>query len=302
MTILHVRAVRRRAGDDSQGVRHVLIGYRKSLERNMRFDEAFDFLVEVSAKVAPALHAAKGRNANSARMSTYGNDLWVAQVAQSYWQQHGLGYQDLTAEHFVAFYDAAWELCRIGVLRPGQFAPMGQGQIGGGVFSGDGYSITEFGLTWLANPDRRAAGDPSRMAELFAFFVAKYGPGFHQRAVEAIRCHRHGNYLAACVMAGAAAESILLAIAVAKRKDEARVLKEYNSTGGRGRVTKSVVTGLNESLRRSFEAALHVLHYWRDDAAHGMATTILEVEAFASLTQLLRLAQLCDDRWSDLTG
>jgi hypothetical protein len=273
-----------------------------SMERSVRFDEAFEFLVETLSKVAPSLHAANGRNANSARMSTYGNDLWVTQVAQSYWQQHGLGYQDLTAQHFVAFYDAAWELCRIGVLRPGQFAPMGQGQIGGGIFSGDGYSITEFGVAWLANSDRSTVGDPSRMAELFAAFIPKYGPGFYQRAVEAIRCHRHGNYLAACVMAGAAAESILLAIAVTKTKDEPRVLKEYNGTGGRGRVTKSVVAGLSESLRRSFEAALHVLHYWRDDAAHGMATTILEVEAFASLTQLLRLAQLCDDRWSDLTA
>jgi hypothetical protein len=213
----------------------------------VRFDEAFDFLVDTCGKVAPSLRAATGRGAASARMSTYGHDIWIAQVAQSYWQQHGLGYQDLSAEHFVAFYDAAWELGRIGVLRPGQFAPMGQGQIGGGVFSGDGYSITELGVAWLANPDRSTVGDPSRMAELFAAFTAKYGPGFYQRAVEAIRCHRHSNYLAACVMAGAAAESILLAIAVAKTKDEPRVLKEYNGTGGRGRVTKSVVAGLRVS-------------------------------------------------------
>ena len=103
-------------------------------------------------------------------------------------------------------------------------------------------------------------------------------------------------------MAGAAAESILLAVAVAKTKDEPKVLKEYNTTGGRSRVTKSVVSGVGEPLRGSFEAALHVLHYWRDDAAHGMATTILEVEAFASLTQLLRLAQLSDDRWAELTA
>jgi hypothetical protein len=51
-----------------------------------------------------------------------------------------------------------------------------------------------------------------------------------------------------------------------------------------------VVVGLGASTERTFEAALQVLHYWRDDAAHGMATTIVEVEAYASLTQLLRLA------------
>jgi hypothetical protein len=232
----------------------------------VRFDEAFEAVVEHCAGVAPSIRA----QPNAARVNTYGNDIWIAHIAQSYWQRHGLGYQDLSAQHFLGFYDAAWELCRIGVLRPGQFAPRGQGAIGGGVFSGDGYSITEFGATWLANPERRAAGDPSRMSELFAAFAPKYGSGFSQRAAEAIRCHRNGNYLACCVMAGAAAESILLAVAIAKTKDEPKVLKEYNSAGGRSRVTKAVVAGLGESLRRSFEAALHVLHYWRDDAAHGM--------------------------------
>jgi hypothetical protein len=43
-------------------------------------------------------------------------------------------------------------------------------------------------------------------------------------------------------------------------------------------------------------------HHWRDDAAHGMATTISEVEAYASLIQLLRLAQFCSDQWDDLTA
>jgi hypothetical protein len=103
-------------------------------------------------------------------------------------------------------------------------------------------------------------------------------------------------------MAGAAAESILLAVAISKVQDEAKILREYASAGGRGRVTKLITTGLSGPLARAFEAALHVLHYWRDDAAHGKQTTITEVEAYASLTQLLRLAQFCSDRWDELTG
>jgi hypothetical protein len=63
-----------------------------------------------------------------------------------------------------------------------------------------------------------------------------------------------------------------------------------------------VTTGLSGSVARTFEAALQVLHFWRDDAAHGIATTIEEVEAYASLTQLLRLAQFCAERWADLTA
>ena len=263
----------------------------------MRFDEAFDILVQHCAHLATAT----GQVANAARRDTYGNDVWIAGVVRGYYTSR-MDPSRLTEEHYLPFYDAAWELCRIGVLRPGLHAPMGQGAIGSGIFSGDGYSITAFGRDWLANPERRAAGDPSRMSEIFASFENLYGPGFAQRANEAIRCHRTGNYLAACVMAGAAAELILLAIAIAKTEDEPKIFKEYASAGGRGRVTKLVVTGLSGSVARTFDAALQVLHYWRDDAAHGMATTIVEVEAYASLTQLLRLAQFCSDRWAELTA
>jgi hypothetical protein len=268
----------------------------------MRFDEAFEILVDHCAAVSPALAAATGRNGSSARNSTYGNDVWITQVVQNYWASQGIGYMDLEPKHYLPFYDAAWELCRIGVLRPGHYAPMGQGEIGSGKFSGDGYSITEFGHMWFAKADRRMAGDPSRMAHLFASFADAYGRGFAQRANEAIRCHRTSNYLAACVMAGAAAESILLALAIAKTGDEQQVMKEYASAGGRGRVTKLVIQGLKAAVERTFEALLHVLHYWRDDAAHGRATTISEEEAYASLIQLLRLAQFCSDNWDKLTS
>ncbi len=221
----------------------------------MRFDEAFDILVEHCARVAPGLLATTGFLGSSARNSTYGNDIWITAIVRSYWISR-TDPNTLTEQHFKPFYDAAWELCRIGVLRPGHHAPMGVIANGGGLFSGDGYSITGFGAIWLANPDRRVSGDPSRMSELFAAFAPRYGTGFAQRASEAIRCHRNGNYLAACVMAGAAAESILLAIAITKIKDEPKVLKEYASSGGRARVTKMVVGGLRASLGRSFEAAL----------------------------------------------
>jgi hypothetical protein len=262
----------------------------------MRFDEAFEALVEHCAQVAPSLMYAPGR----ARTGTYGNDIWIAAVVRSYWTRRLPPGTDPSDEHYVPFYDAAWELCRVGVLRPGMKSPNGQGQIGGGVFSGDGYSITEFGTEWLADPERRMSADPSRMSEIFGSFAKTYGAGFSQRATEAIRCHRTGNYLASCVMAGAAAESILLAVAIAKAKDEERVLKVYEKSGGRLAVTRIVTTGLSGPLQRQFEAALQVLHYWRDDAAHGKETAISEIEAHASLTQLLRLAHFSQDNWGEL--
>jgi len=42
------------------------------------------------------------------------------------------------------------------------------------------------------------------------------------------------------------------------------------------------------------------LYYWRDDASHGAQTTIQEVEAYAAIGELLRLAQFTSDHWDDL--
>jgi hypothetical protein len=105
------------------------------------------------------------------------------------------------------------------------------------------------------------------------------------------KTYRNQNWLAACVMAGAAAESILLAVAIAKIGDEKKVLTTYNGAGGRSRTTKLVTQGVTASIQQTFETALGVLHYWRDDAAHGMAAALGETEAHEALSRLLRLAQ-----------
>jgi hypothetical protein len=57
-------------------------------------------------------------------------------------------------------------------------------------------------------------------------------------------------------------------------------------------VTKLITHGLTGSVVRTFEAALHVLHY----------CVMMRLEAYASLTQLLRLAQFCSDYWDELTA
>ena len=268
----------------------------------MRFDEAFDILVEYCA--ATNLKLGDAPRAARIRAQALGNDIWIPLIVQTHYQQNNIAANTLTDQHYLPFYDAAWELYQIGVLRPGPRASMGIGQsIGGGTYSTDGYSITKSGRIWLANPQRRAAGDPSRMSISLQCSQNRYGPGFAQRANEAIRCHRNGNYLAACVMAGASAKSSLLAVAIAKVGDETQVLKEYQRAGGRTKVTRLITTGVAASVTQAFESLqLQVLHYWRDDAAHGKATTIEEVEAYASLVMLLRLAQFCADRWADLTA
>src|SRR5438046_2820295 len=107
----------------------------------MRFDEAFDVLVEHCAARSRQLAAATGRTVSIARGQTYGNDIWIPAIVQTHYQRNGIDPNTLTEEQYLPFYDAAWELCRIGVLRPGPPAPQGMVGIGGGgTFSNDGYS------------------------------------------------------------------------------------------------------------------------------------------------------------------
>jgi hypothetical protein len=70
--------------------------------------------------------------------------------------------------------------------------------------------------------------EPQRFAQMLAPYIKRFGPGFHERAQEAVRCYGAHAYLAWCAMCGASAESILLAAAIAKRGEQ-QVLKTYAS-------------------------------------------------------------------------
>jgi hypothetical protein len=236
-----------------------------------------------------------------------GYDLWLPIAVANFWRARG--HPTFTADPrqrqdaacYRPFYDAAWELCRIGVLRPGQNAPMGSrmSQI---EFQGDGFSLTEFGRGWAQTAAQHPPSDPSRFSEVLQPFIGRFGEGFAQRAAEAARCYRTTNYLACCVMAGAAAESILLAVAISKMAgDEGRVLAQYRGAQGRKKITDLIRGGLRQGLAEQFVTASGILSFWRDEAAHGTRTTITEGEAQASLAQLLRFAQLTADYWDTLT-
>jgi hypothetical protein len=255
------------------------------------FDEAFAILVERITAILPTLTPQR-------RAQGY-HDFEVGGLLSVYSQSRAPG-DKLAEDDHPIFYDAAWELARIGVIRPGRHN-FKQNQYGGSGFDGATFSITDFGSRWLQDAGRRAVGDPSRWAQVLQAFTARFGAGYAQRAAEAVRTYRTGNYLAACVMAGAAAESILLAIAIKKSGNEADVIARYNGSGGRQAISSSITGQLAAPVRAQFVSAMQVLHYWRDDAGHGMATTISEIEAFASISQLLRLAQFCDDHWAVLT-
>jgi hypothetical protein len=264
----------------------------------MHFDDALDVLIKYLAAVPES----KGQVARAGQGQSHGGDLWIPHVVQGYWQSRPdqVASEDLQDQHFQPFYDAAWELCRIGVIRPGEFAPRGWAT-DAGLFSGDTFSITRFGRAWLKDASQRPIADPSRLSQVLQGFADRFGGGYAQRATEAVRTYRTGNYLAACVMSGAAAESILLALANAKIGDEAKVLVEYNTTGGRRRLTKRVSNNVSSTLATQLEAALQPLGHRHDGAGHATMTTVSEVEAHIGLTDLLRLAQFVHDHWAELT-
>ena len=261
----------------------------------MHFDDAFEVLIKYLAAVPES-----GKITRTGQ--GHAGDLWIPHVVQGYWQSRP---EPVTAEHmedhhFAPFYDAAWELCRIGVLRPGEFAPRGWAT-DAGLFSGDTFSITKFGRAWLEDVSQRPIADPGRLSQALQTLAERFGGGYAQRATEAVRTYRTGNYLAACVMSGAAAESILLALAIAKIGDEAKVLMEYNTTGGRRRITKRIGVGVAPALATQLDAALQPLGHRYDSAGHAIMTTVSEIEAHIGLTDLLRLAQLVHDHWAELT-
>lgn len=235
-------------------------------------------------------------------LGAYGYDVYIPSVIRTYLRdEEGQSWPDESRVRDLspAFYAAAWELCRRGIIRPG-VARMGLQATDDGS-AGNGYSITPFGRTWLQEADLDAfvPTEPERFAQMIEPFRGLYGPGFHERAQEAIRCYGAHAYLACCAMCGAAAESILLAVATHK-KDEESILKVYSSAGGRARVESIVLGQAKETTRREFAGFMTLLKYWRDESAHGKASQISDNEAYTSIALLLRFAMFVRDHWDEL--
>ena len=279
---------------------------------NLHFEDALNFLIDQLAQV-PASGAGQAR---ARQQRAHGSDIWIDHVSREYWRSQGQALdsmsQDEKEPYSAPFYDAAWELSRRGVLRPAAALPDGQeaanhiGQrINAAPFFGDGYSLTTWGRSWVkaAVAERPVLpSSPSRMTEVLHQFTHLFGKGYGQRAAEAVADWQTGNYLSACTMAGAAAESVLIAVAIQKTGDEARVLSEYLSSSGRRRITKLVRANVANNVGDQFEHALGILSYWRDAAGHGTASSIGEIEAYEAISRLLRLARYTSDNWQILTA
>lgn len=213
--------------------------------------------------------------------------------------QHGSDHDQRTWDLLPFALETAWELVRRGILRPGshRYPTIGNSD-------DSAFTLTRQGLKWMADAeqDRVLLLQPGALARTLAEYKRLYGGGYLQRANEAIKCRSAGAYLACCAMCGAAAESIVLALAIQKSGDEEAVLKTYNSRSGRSNVLNGLVGQVVDPVRRRLMTYSELLSYWRDDAAHGVASNLGDAHAEEALERLLRLAQFADDHWKELTG
>jgi hypothetical protein len=261
-------------------------------------DSAIQFLAEYAS-------GPRGRE----RYSSYGYEIYLPNVVWAFLTRvHGQPPSTTDAVHsdqgrrvFPTFYDAAWELCRRGVLRPGLQTSGLQSTDDGA--SGNGYSITEIGRRWLKEFPQAIyiPTEPVRFAKLLESFRPQLGEAFFQRSQEAAKCYFATAYLACCAMCGAAAEAVLLNVALAKTNDEQKIKKEYFRASGRTHIENLVVGQAEAKLSQTFRELTKLINYWRDETAHGTLSDITEFEAYEAMARLLRYAHFVVDNWERLT-
>ncbi|WP_457578989.1 hypothetical protein [Ensifer adhaerens] len=252
--------------------------------------------MDVDTAISITLREMKGGTA-----SNYGYDLYPATVSRN--EAHRQSQNEFaTADTELAldpyFYEAAWELCRRGIVRPGVRNRHSQAVADGG------YCLTIAGRQKLAElqDDEIIILQPGSLAIALAAFSDRFGEAFNQRSQEAIRCRNAEAWLACCAMAGAAAESILLSVAIAKTGNEEDVRKKYNAAGGRQQVINLIVGQLPNWHNTTFKTFAGIISLWRDEAAHGATTSLTTANADESLRQLLHMCQWVEKHWDVLTA
>lgn len=252
------------------------------------------------------------RNSDPMSRPNYGHDLYVPNVIEECLselmredrQRNPVGmiqYETDSLTNSEPFYGAAWDLCRRGVLHPN--VTKFDSRYNTSMIIGAGFTITAYGEKWLGELSGYECipSEYGRFAQLLARHSKRFGDGYHARSREALSCYQAHTYLACCAMCGASAESIMLAIAIAKKGDEEAVLQEYKSASGRSKVERVITGQQSGRIQQEFLLFMSLLKYWRDEAAHGSLSSIDEEEAFTTLILLLRFAQFADDRWDQLT-
>ena len=187
---------------------------------------------------------------------------WMKQNSRNSQQVGPISFQMNTRVNSEPFYDAAWNLCTRGVLRPGVTYPQRQFEYAGII--GAGFNLTPYGKQWLNQTSGYECipSEYGRFSQLLSEHSQQFGNGYHIRSQEAVSCYRSHTYLACCVMCGAAAESILLALAIAKIGDEERILRDYGTATGRTKIERLLLSQQNSHVHQELPNYTNLLKYW----------------------------------------
>jgi hypothetical protein len=197
-----------------------------------------------------------------------------------------------------AFQDAAWELCLAGLLRPSPFDT-------GYNASGEGYSITEIGFKWFASDEiDRSVQSTHMIGRLLDQYSDQFGKAYQKKSQEAVKNYQARTFISCCSMCGAAAEAIVLALAIEKSQDREQTRAEYYTGHGRSRIINKVFGGLTDGAKAQYRAGIDLVNAYRDECSHGDDTDIDKDSdtARTMLDTLMRFARLCHQHWDNLTG
>jgi len=266
-------------------------------------DEAYSFIVKLVYELV------KRNRLGELKPMNYCFDIHLPHIIDKYINPNAvIGHPkpawatpDAEKRVYRAFQDAAWELCLAGKWRMSVADGRLSGMAGAG---GDGYSITAAGFEWFKNGDLEALVlSPNAIARMLDQYSNRFGDTYRRKTQEAVKNFRAGTYMSCCTMCGAAAEAILVALAIAKTKDRDKVLKGYKTTSGRATLIRTVLNGVKEEARIHYQAGLTLINAYRDESAHGDDTEIDRDgdAAKTMLETLLRFAKLSEQNWELLT-
>lgn len=240
-------------------------------------------------------------------IATAGSRMELGEVIRAYLDEirpaHTLGAMKFdsrtNAEPFIV---AAWRLSRHGIIAPA--STYIELKYTNYVEAGNKFIVTEYGAEWikgLSDYDT-PPNEYGHFSQLLARHDSKLGKGYQARSQEALRSYRSQNYLACCAMCGAAAESITLALAIAKKGNEQEMLKMYGSSGGRSKIENFLIANQDGHITRNLPNYTTLLNDWRDISAHGDTPIVGEEEAFTALLLLLRYAKFAEERWDRIVS
>ena len=271
----------------------------EELHGTVSFDDALDWIVR-GIRLDPEVVSLMPNDPNPAK---FGYEVYLPKLSTSFLEsrltpEERRDHTKRTAflskhrKHVeCAFAEVAWNLSLRNILRPGALHEGAQVTDAGN--AGFGFCLTETGRAWVAaratQPEPAPLPSEGRATKLVQDLASVFGGGFLQRALECLLCYRTCAYFAACAMAGAAAESILLGLGFEVFGEES-TLAWYRRSRGRSELAKRLFSRLPAGIGDELTAYLGVISYWRDECSHGEERGVGEPESFIAWTYLLRLA------------